>query len=92
VKRALRRARVQRDMGLFDHLEELRNRVFIAVGAWLLASGVMFVFRFDVLDWLQRPLPDGMMLTYFTILEPFVASMQIASFFGLVLAAPVIVA
>lgn len=79
-------------MGLFDHLEELRNRVFIAVGAWLLASGVMFVFRFDVLTWLQAPLPEGMVLTYFTILEPFVASMQIASFFGLVVAAPVVVA
>jgi sec-independent protein translocase protein TatC len=79
-------------MTIFDHLEELRNRVFIAVGAWVLASGVMFVFRFDVLEWLQRPLPDAMTLTYFTILEPFVASMQIASFFGLVLASPVIVA
>jgi sec-independent protein translocase protein TatC len=77
---------------LFDHLEELRNRLFIAVGAWVLASGVMFVFRFDVLEWLQRPLPSTMTLTYFTILEPFVASMQIASFFGLVVAAPVIVA
>jgi len=32
-----------------------------------------------------------MTLNYFSILEPFVVSMQIASFFGLVLAAPVIV-
>jgi sec-independent protein translocase protein TatC len=79
-------------MSLFDHLEEFRNRVFIAVAAWVLAAGVMFIFRFEVLDWLQRPLPDGMTLTYFTILEPFVASMQIASFFGLVVASPVVVA
>lgn len=79
-------------MTLFDHLEELRNRVFIAVGAWLVGSGIMFVFRFEVLDWLQRPLPEGMTLTFFAILEPFVASMQIASFFGLVLAGPIIVA
>ncbi|MBA2667229.1 MAG: twin-arginine translocase subunit TatC [Trueperaceae bacterium] len=78
-------------MTLFDHFEELRNRVFIAVAAWLLASGVMFVFRFAVLEFLQAPLPAGMTLTYFTLLEPFVASMQIASFFGLVLAGPVIV-
>jgi sec-independent protein translocase protein TatC len=81
-----------RAMTLFDHLEEFRNRVFIAVAAWVLASGVMFAFRFEILDWLQRPLPDAMTLTYFTILEPFVASMQIATFFGLVVASPVLVA
>jgi hypothetical protein len=40
-----------------------------------------------VLEWLQRPLPEGMTLTYFSLLEPFITSMQIASFFGLVLAA-----
>ncbi len=78
-------------MTLFDHLDELRNRLFVALSAWVVASGVMFVFRFDVLRWLQRPLPGDMTLTYFSLLEPFTASMQIASFFGLVLAAPVVV-
>lgn len=76
---------------LFDHLDELRNRVFVALAAWVVASGVMFVFRFDVLHWMQRPLPEGMTLTYFSLLEPFTSSMQIATFFGLVVAAPVIV-
>jgi sec-independent protein translocase protein TatC len=57
----------------------------------VVAAGVMFAFRFDVLRWLQRPLPEEMTLTFFSILEPFTASMQIASFFGLVIAAPVIV-
>ncbi len=79
-------------MTLFDHLEELRKRVFIAVAAWLVASGVMFVFRFEVIEWLKRPLPENMTLSYFSLLEPFVTSMQVASFFGLVVAAPVVVA
>ena len=79
-------------MTLFDHLEELRKRVFIAVAAWLVASGIMFAFRFEVIDWLKRPLPENMTLSYFSLLEPFVTSMQVASFFGLVLAAPVVVA
>lgn len=78
-------------MTLFDHLDELRNRLFIAGAAWVVASGVMFAFRFTVLDWLQAPLPEGMRLTFFSLLEPFTTSMQIAAFFGLVLAGPVVV-
>lgn len=79
-------------MTLFDHLDELRKRVFIAVAAWVLAAGVMFIFRFEVIDWLKRPLPDDMTLSYFSLLEPFMTSMQVASFFGLVVSAPVLVA
>jgi sec-independent protein translocase protein TatC len=79
-------------MTLFDHLDELRKRVFVAVAAWLVASGVMFAFRFDVIEWLKRPLPDNMTLSYFSLLEPFITSMQVASFFGLVVAAPVLIA
>lgn len=78
-------------MTLIDHFEELRTRLFIALGAWVVASGVTFVFRFEVLEWLKAPLPDSMTLNYFSILEPFVASMQIATFFGLVLASPILV-
>jgi sec-independent protein translocase protein TatC len=76
---------------LFDHLDELRNRLFIAGAAWVVASGIMFAFRFAVLDWLQAPLPEGMRLTFFSLLEPFTTSMQIAAFFGLVLAGPIVV-
>ena len=78
-------------MTLFDHLDELRNRLFIAGAAWVVGSGIMFAFRFAVLDWLQAPLPEGMRLTFFSLLEPFTTSMQIAAFFGLVLAGPIVV-
>lgn len=80
-----------RSATLFDHFEELRTRLFVALAAWVVAAGVAYVFRFRLLEWLKAPLPDAMTLNYFSILEPFIASMQIASFFGLVLAAPVIV-
>lgn len=78
-------------MTLIDHFAELRNRLFISLGAWVVAAGAAFVVRFRLLEWLRAPLPESMTLNYFSILEPFVVSMQIASFFGLVLAAPVIV-
>lgn len=78
-------------MTLIDHFSELRTRLFIALGTWVVASGVAFAFRFRLLEWLQAPLPPEMSLNFFSILEPFVASMQIATFFGLVLGSPVIV-
>jgi sec-independent protein translocase protein TatC len=78
-------------MTLIDHFAELRTRLFVSLGAWVVAAGIAFAIRFRLLEWLKAPLPESMTLNYFSILEPFVASMQIASFFGLVLAAPVIV-
>lgn len=77
-------------MTLIEHFEELRNRLFIALGSWVVAAGIAFFFRFELLEWLKEPLPDNLTLNAFGLLEPFMVSMQIASFFGLVLAAPII--
>lgn len=77
-------------MTFIEHFEELRKRLFIAFIAWLIGSGVAYAFRFQALEWLRAPLPDNMVLSFFTVLEPFTVSMQIAAFFGLVLASPVI--
>lgn len=77
-------------MTLIEHFEELRKRLFIALIGWIVGSGVAFAFRFEVLEWLKAPLPASMTLNYFAVLEPFTVSMQIASFFGLVLASPIL--
>lgn len=77
-------------MTLIEHFEELRNRLFIALGAWIVGSGVAFAFRFELLDWLHQPLPENLNLAAFGLFEPFLVSMQVASFFGLVLAAPIV--
>lgn len=77
-------------MTLIDHFEELRTRLFIALGAWIVCAGLAFYFRDRLLGWMQEPLPPNLSLTAFGFLEPFLVAMQIASFFGLVLAAPII--
>jgi sec-independent protein translocase protein TatC len=77
-------------MTLIDHLEELRWRLLVAVSAWLVAAGVAFYFNDVVLALLKAPLPDHVTLHVFNISESFTASIQIAGFFGLVLASPII--
>ncbi len=77
-------------MTLIDHLAELRTRIFIALGAWILAASVMFSLRFVLLDWLKQPLPPGLTLHTFHVMEPLTVSISISAFFGVVLASPVI--
>lgn len=78
-------------MTLIDHFAELRVRLFVALGAWVAGAVAAFYFRFWLLEWLRAPLPESVQLQATGILEPFTVAMQIAAFFGLVLASPVII-
>ena len=42
---------------LVEHLEELRWRLFVVIGAVTVTTIVAFVFHAHILDWLNRPLP-----------------------------------
>ena len=77
-------------MTLFDHLEELRKRLFVVLGAWFVTATLAFIFRGQLLEWLKGPLPEDTKLNFSGMLEPFMASMSIAAFGGVVLAAPII--
>src|SRR5690554_4129610 len=50
----------------------------------------MFSLRFVLLDWLKQPLPPGLTLHTFHVMEPLTVSISISAFFGVVLASPVI--
>ena len=79
-------------MTLIEHFEELRNRLFIALGAWVVAATAGYIFRNPLLDWLKEPLSNAVVTVVSTqLLEQFLVSMQIAAFSGLVLASPIIV-
>lgn len=82
-------------MTLIEHLSELRTRLFIALSAWIVASGAAFAFRERLLDWLTGPL-DGaeaagrVTVTSLQLLEPFLVTMQVSAFGGLVVASPIV--
>ncbi len=84
------------EMPFLDHLEELRWRIIWSLLALTVGFVIGFVVvdAFDVLGLLMRPiaphLPGGK-LFFTSPIEPFMLTLKIGFYFGLVLASPVIV-
>lgn len=77
-------------MALKAHLIELRNRLFISLGALFLAAiGGFFLYR-PVLDLLIKPLKDaGGMANFSTAVSPFDIMIKVSLFLALIMASPV---
>jgi sec-independent protein translocase protein TatC len=78
-------------MTLVEHLDELRRRLIIVVGALVVTFGIGFAVSAEVIDLLRQPLPDQYATLIFT--DPagaFAARLKVALFVGLALAMPVL--
>ena len=76
---------------LVEHLEELRWRIFIILGALVVTTIVAFVFHTQILDWLNAPLPaNHRKPVTLGVAEPFVVSVTVSVYAGFLLALPVI--
>jgi sec-independent protein translocase protein TatC len=87
-----RRLRHGEEATLVEHLDELRTRIFVSLGALMIGLIVGYVFHAHLIHWLNRPLPQGRVgrpLT-FGVAEPFLTSFKISLFAGFLLALPVI--
>jgi sec-independent protein translocase protein TatC len=74
---------------LGEHLEELRQRLFVIIGALVVGTIVAYVFHNHVLDWLNGPLPPGKRLVTLGVAEPFTTTVTVCVYAGLVLSLPV---
>lgn len=75
---------------LVEHLEELRSRLFVVIGAFALCSVVAFAFHGHILDWLNRPLPlDHRRPVTLGVAEPFTVSLTVSLYAGFVASLPV---
>lgn len=91
-------ARLPRRLGhaeeatLGEHLEELRGRLFVMLGAIGLGAIVAYVFHNQILNWLNQPLPpDHRHLYTFGVTEPFTVTITVCLYAGFVLALPVVI-
>jgi sec-independent protein translocase protein TatC len=92
MKRLPRRLDHGEEATLVEHLDELRTRIFVCLGALLLGLIVGYVFHDHLIHWLNRPLPEGRVgrpIT-FGVAEPFLTSFKISLYAGFLLALPVI--
>jgi len=91
MKRLPRRLGHGEEATLVEHLEELRQRIFVCLGALLVGFIATYTIHRHLLHWLNRPLPAhvGKPITL-SVAEPFLTVMKISLFGGLLLAAPVI--
>jgi sec-independent protein translocase protein TatC len=86
-----RRLRPGEEATLVEHLDELRARIFVALGALVVGFVVAFIFHHSILDWMNAPLPDdrGKPVTL-GVAEPFLTAVKVSLLAGLALALPVI--
>ena len=91
MKRLPRRLRYGEEATLVEHLEELRQRIFVCLGALLVGFVVTYAIHRLLLHWLNRPLPAhvGKPITL-GVAEPFLTVMKLSLYGAVILAAPVI--
>ncbi len=76
---------------LVEHLDELRHRLFIILGAVLVGCIVAFAFHGHLLHWLNAPLPSWIDKPItLSVSEPFMTSLWVSLYAGVLLAMPVI--
>ncbi len=86
-----RRLGAGEELTFVEHLEELRSRLFVVLGALTIGTMVAFAFHNHVLDWLNHPLPiDRRHPTTLGVAEPFTVSLTVSLYAGFLLALPVI--
>lgn len=85
-------------MTMTEHLGELRGRLIVAAGAFLVISIIAFMFFEPITDFLLRPLcslprdrlgPHGCRLIFTSAMEPFTVRLKVTALTGLVLSSPV---
>jgi sec-independent protein translocase protein TatC len=76
---------------LVEHLEELRQRLFVCLGALVAGSIVGFIFHHRLIHWLIDALPHShRQLLTLSPGEPFMTSLGVSFYAGFLLALPVI--
>lgn len=81
---------------MMEHLKEFRNRLFIVVGVWLVASSAAFFFAELLYVILTQPLHDifehdeNRRLIYTSLTEPFLVYIKLSLLTGLLVSFPLV--
>jgi sec-independent protein translocase protein TatC len=91
LRRLPRRLRYGEEATLVEHLDELRSRLIVSLGAFAVAMIVAFVFHRRLIHLLENALPHARRhLITLSVGEPFMTSVWVAVYAGFLLALPII--
>jgi len=79
----------EKKMSLVGHMEELRRRLIICILTILACSLFSYFYSDKILTFLKRPFPHS--LVFIAPQEPFVITLKIALFGGIIFALPMII-
>ena len=79
------------EASLVEHLEELRTRLIISLGAVAVLFIFTYAFRDTIIGWLSKPLPAGTKPLTLSPTEPFATSFNVAFYSAVALAIPILV-
>lgn len=78
-------------LSVVDHLDELRTRIIITIGAFVVAFALCFWQNNLVLDIANGPLPAGKELLTLSVAESFMTTLTISAYAAILITMPVIV-
>jgi len=86
----LRAAKFDEQMTLVEHLDELRNRIIVSIAVLVVACGLCFWQNHLLIQIANQPLPGGLKPITFGVTEPFMTTMKLSIYAGILIALPVL--
>jgi sec-independent protein translocase protein TatC len=86
----LRAAKFDEQMTLVEHLDELRNRIIASAAVLVVACGLCFWQNELLLEIANEPLPDDRVPITFSVTEPFMTTLKVSIYAGILIALPVL--
>lgn len=75
---------------LIEHLDELRTRIIVSIVAFVVGFSVCAWQNHAILEILNEPLPGGIKPVTFGVTEPFMTTITVSAYAGLLVSLPVI--
>ena len=86
----MRAAKFDQQMTLVEHLDELRNRIIVSVAVLAVACGLCFWQNHLLIQIANQPLPGGVKPITLGVTEPFMTTLKLSIYAGILISLPVL--
>lgn len=87
----IRPVNTEDELSVVEHLDELRTRIVVVLGFFVVALAVCFWQNKEVLAIVNAPLPEGLVPATFGVSEAFMATLTVSGYAALIITSPLIV-